>query len=831
MANIIKCPVCGESNLLDQEFCQFCRSRLQPLTGNLKGADAPIKPGQMPTKKNTAELEPILPQWLREARDSARKSTDNDLPQEDRSKPEFSPASSSDLLAGLHSQKEDDTEEDGIPDWLASITGDSAKSKKGLAESPEVRWVELGGAKDFAEEETPESATTESSQLTENVSAKSQTDQESELKDWFKSASDFQAPQQPESEPASPEASPDWLRQMVADSESQQPEKTPPAEEYTPPAVADSPDWLRNLSSKSEAQDNSAKVEDHTIEAAASPDDEPDWLRAMGGLPTQPKSADPVNLPESGPGAFEAAESQSDELPSWLQSLPPVEDEKQDTIPQWLREEKPASAEADVPSWLSVMPAMEPAAPEVEQPPQEESAKFGDIPDWLKAAAPQSSIFSDHVEEQTQTPSSNLSERLNTSDAPVSQSAPAFSIEESANSAPPAFIGVSSSENIDSLFTDMPDWLSSAKESSSAPSPSPFVNSDAITPGELPSWIEAMRPINAGGSSGSTGGQTLESRGALAGLQGVLPSVPGYAATSKPKAYSIKLQASEEQQGHASMLEQILAAEAEPVPLTSFSSLKTSRLLRGVITFIFILFLTPALFLGTQFFAMPVGVPREVSSAVQVAQSIPEGASVLVAFDYQPARTAEIESASAPIFGMLRNPNLTFISTTEIGGILADRFISGPLSGLPSLNLGYLPGGQMGIRAFADKPSITSPQLQGINSLSQFAVLIIVTDSSSSARSWIEQTSFIRGEIPVLVISSAQAAPMIQPYYDSGQISGLVAGIYGGAVVEQNNGGSARRYWDAYSIGMLLAIVLILFGGLLNFVLGLRDHTASRETK
>jgi hypothetical protein len=76
MANVIKCPACGENNLSDQEFCQYCQTRLQPLTGNLKGADAPLKPGQNPTKKNTGELEPILPQWLREARSSARQTTE-----------------------------------------------------------------------------------------------------------------------------------------------------------------------------------------------------------------------------------------------------------------------------------------------------------------------------------------------------------------------------------------------------------------------------------------------------------------------------------------------------------------------------------------------------------------------------------------------------------------------------------------------------------------------------------------------------------------------------------------------------------------------------------
>jgi hypothetical protein len=205
-----------------------------------------------------------------------------------------------------------------------------------------------------------------------------------------------------------------------------------------------------------------------------------------------------------------------------------------------------------------------------------------------------------------------------------------------------------------------------------------------------------------------------------------------------------------------------------------------------------------------------------------------------VAFDYEPARVGELEAAAAPIFKLLQQPNLTFISTNETGAMLAERFISGPLadtdkSGFEYRNLGYLPGGQMGIRALAQNPAQTFPELAGITSISQFTALIIITDSADSARTWIEQTSFTESAIPIMIISSAQAAPMIQPYYDSQQISGLVSGLYGAAVFEQNSGGDpgiTRGYWDAYSLGMLLAMVLIVGGGLWNLALGLRNRSA-----
>jgi hypothetical protein len=888
MADIIKCPVCGESNLPDQEFCQYCQSRLQPLTGNLKGADAAIKPGQAPTKKNTAELEPILPQWLRDARDSARKSAEDNVSQAGQQPQEsFSASSTPDLLAGLQSQT--GSEEEETPDWLANITGAAAKPKKPQTESPEVRWVELGGAKDFAQEES-EAEPFMPSWLEGIAPAEPQANEKDELTDWFRKTDDSQKPQQPEpqispfdnssSMPAQPAESgdtPDWLKKMAAESAESNDALFNDSSQSSNPLSSNTPDWLRQMAAEDDApkndlnatpsdapdwlrqmvtddntqNDNVQTLSAGTFDAPATTEsiDAPDWLRAMGDLQDQPPGTDSAAFSEAGSAESEASEGASANVPDWMKDFPSTESGQpsQTATPSWLKEEEPAaSAGTEVPSWLSSTPT-----PQQEPAPAQDEAAFGDIPSWLKAAAPQSSVYESSSVEPTPaatTPASDSPDWLNafksidTPDAPDQTAPPAFTPDSQSN------------ENVDALFAEMPDWLSSATDTPSASSASSSSNStsvtdaDALTPGELPSWVQAMRPVDTGSSSRSSSSslpsdQTLESRGALAGLQGVLPSVPGYAPTSKPKAYSIKLQASEEQQAHATLLEQILAAETEPVPIASFSALTTSRVLRWFLAVALFAVLITVLFLHTQIFPRPLGVPPEINGAFQVSQSIPEGAPVLAVFDYEPARAGEMEAAAAPMFNLLKQLNFTFISTNETGAILADRFISQPFadtnkSGFQVLNVGYLPGGQMGIRAFAQDPEQTTPQLKGITSLSQFTALIIITDSADSARSWIEQTSSVRGAIPIVIISSAQAAPMIQPYYESQQISGLVNGLYGSAVFEQineqNNGGIpgiSRSYWDAYSLGMLLAMILIVGGGLWNLILGLRNRVTAGDAK
>ena len=981
----IKCPVCGEKNPAELEFCQACRSSLRPSSGTEIG----FKPGQAPTKKTTADLEPVLPQWLRDARDTARstmkeESTEPIRPAQET--PRIPPSSApNDLLAGLQAQSQGDDEEE-VPDWLASITGAGTSSKKPKEDAGDAGWMDLGVPKDSASESDAPSWLASLSPLQES------TPEENELTAWMRESSEATPPQTPNADTN------DWLRQMAVDSSfSSDPE---PGESFdAPPVISDTPDWLKQM-----AADVDAKKEDQQPSFAPTPfdtSDTPDWLKQMTAdegvssftfPPTdssdtpdwlKPMAADVSAQNNDTP--FPAEPAETSDAPDWFKQMSAADNETQDigesfnaapvasdapdwlskfsqdeaapidtgvsdpssaitpdamdwlgaldqpetqqpqsvesavfTEPvdlesdapdsssaaslDWLKGLEPAApaaaasteeldwlkglqqtdtgsgqpAQSDVPVWLSDVAPTDPTSKEESfpNPFAREDVELGDVPGWLKAVAPSSSIFGESSDEpaaETSPASDSSSDWLNAFRAMDDAKPPVF---EAGDAVPPAFVSEigPGENNVDELFTDMPDWLSSSVDvpASSTPITSPSSNTsnvDNLEAGELPSWVQAMRPVDAGdtqlSSSALAADQSIETRGALAGLMGVLPAAPNYAPTSKPKAYSIKLQANDEQQVHAALLEQIVSAETEPVPIASFTALRSSRSLRWALAFLLFVGILSVLTLGTQFFSMPVGKTIEIDSAQRVAQSIPEGAPVLVVFDYEPARVGEMESAAAPFFDemiLLRHPRLSFISTNETGASLAERFMSGPLAGHGYqngeryLNLGYLPGGSVGINSFALNPAqaapyafgqsteimnltLTSawaqPPLAGVTSLSQFSAFIIITDNADSARAWIEQTTPARGQIPLVVISSAQAAPMLQPYYASKQISGLVGGLYGGAMYKQNSNlaGSARTYWDAFSIGMLLAMALILGGGLWNLALGLRDRAAARKAE
>ena len=155
------------------------------------------------------------------------------------------------------------------------------------------------------------------------------------------------------------------------------------------------------------------------------------------------------------------------------------------------------------------------------------------------------------------------------------------------------------------------------------------------------------------------------------------------------------------------------------------------------------------------------------------------------------------------------------------------------------LNLGYLPGGAAGVLGFSKNPKGTMPvaangsqawesaALQGVNNISDFATIILLSDDAENARIWIEQLEADNalGNASFIVVSSGQSGPMILPYLQSGQVDGIVIGLDNNASIEQYNAGRpglARGYWDAYGFGLLVAVAIIILGSFWNLISALQ---------
>ncbi len=496
--------------------------------------------------------------------------------------------------------------------------------------------------------------------------------------------------------------------------------------------------------------------------------------------------------------------------------------------PKRLKSGGTTQEEVDLPDWMK--PVSEP------EPRKQEPAGEAPLPDWMAS-------FREKVAsaEQQPTPEQPAPEQP----APELPSAPAFSDDS-----------LTSEQTSDLFSGEMPDWLSNIapaapaepvapvmRKTESAPVPGETPQ-ELISPAELPSWVQAMRPVetvlpDAEAVFPLVDGP-VEKEGPLAGLQGVLPLAGELFQPGRSKAQALLLQVSDAQQADASLLEKMLASETEAEPLRGGGMLASQRVLRWVLSALLVGLISIFLLTRMQSAPMPASLPDEAWQVLPVMDALPADAPVLMIFDYEPALAGELEIAAAPFVDHLlglRHPRLTLLSTSPTGGALAERFLKNTQSqhdyqqDRDYINLGYLPGGTIGILSFAENPRLAlplpawdQPPAQAVKQLSDYAAILLLTDSAGTARAWVEQTTNRRQGVPMLVVSSAQAAPMIQPYLLSGQVNGLVSGVLGGAAFEgtDQSGAYVRGIWDAFNYATLLAAVLMVLGGLWNLIAGAR---------
>lgn len=867
MADIL-CPNCNMPNPDDQNVCSFCR---QPL--HVAADDEAIRPGDMPTKKNTSELEPILPQWLREARTRARENAEEDQAEQvtaESAKPAAEESSAPDWLAGLEAAAKEDNEED-IPDWMRGMTPSkpavsTLKREQPAKEEPktftrrqEISWEEepapaprpveppptgpLGATQSEdgipywlknIQEEAPEEkkevdnflAKKEEPTPQGNVSPfESGTFRPNtgELINWLDKMSPQvgeQAPSMPSPDLPASEPLPDWISRL--DSE---PAEAAPA---APVSNDFNFDWLKEESSKpftpfqpSQMEQESSHAEKPIEEAA--PAELPDWME-----PGDETSQQPLTFASLEPSAESPAspEEEKEEVPDWLNTMSAAE-----TPPG-------APVQENVPDWMHSA---------AEASPVEQTQPSSDLPDWMKTFAsepspaetptsvPEASNLPDWIQPMPQEPASRM-EEASAFDwiTPESASHPPAE-QPSGLTNVPAFVAGDDALNTGELFSaEMPDWLSGiapteSKSAANIPQPETPAG-ESIAPAELPSWVQAMRPVEAAlpGTPATQEPITgpAESQGPLAGLRGVLPDMPGLATSGKPKIYSIRLEPTADQQQHASLLEKMLEDETQAKPMRAGSfMLGSQRVLRWVVTLILIGLISFVVFARLQITPLPAALSQEGALVLPVLDAVPSDAPVLLVFDYEPALAGELEVTAASFLDRLtalRNPQYSVLSTSPTGAALAERFFKNSDTILPEriTSLGYLPGESSGILSFAIQPRGT----ENVSAFSDYASMVLLTDRAESARAWVEQTTDYRGGRPLVVISSAQAAPMIQPYLISGQVNGLLSGLRDGAAFEGLSGqsGVARRYWDAYNLSLLVIVILIFFGGMWNLFAGLR---------
>jgi hypothetical protein len=351
-------------------------------------------------------------------------------------------------------------------------------------------------------------------------------------------------------------------------------------------------------------------------------------------------------------------------------------------------------------------------------------------------------------------------------------------------------------------------------------------------------------PVFADGDERVAGG------GPLAGLRGILPAEPDLAAEHAPTLQPLVATPSAAEAAHASVLAQLIATEGDARPLPARPTLSSQGVLRLLLALALIGAVLFGLFaesfgLGAWRAPLPEYAPETGAANVLIA-NLPPGAPVLVAFDYEPAFSGELNLLARTLLDhlMLKGAFLTLVSTNSSGPLLAEGVISALQAdyghtyqpGVGYLNLGQIAGGPAGLAGFAATPALNLPQslagmaawngapLQAEQGLAQFALVLVLTDSPDTARIWIEQVEPKLGATPLLLGVSAQAEPLVRPYYAGRdpQVNGLVTGLAGAVAYERLQGRQTPEGgpWSPFSLAGLTAIVLVLVSGILSALRG-----------
>jgi len=611
-------------------------------------------------------------------------------------------------------------------------------------------------------------------------------------------------------QPAEPPADSDWMADFDAPAAGEP--AVPPA---IPTAPAEVPDWLRDFQNTPPAA-TATPAEGQSeaqSETPAAPADVPDWLRDFQASPTPPTTAPLSQTEDQAAPEPPAAEgvllpNSNDKTPDWLSEFyaaPTVDSTGKQTEADtdWMKDLNDSSAQhesrqpadtlpgADLPDWLRS--ASQPAA-------QDNAGGDQELPDWLKKEGGRLQPFSQQ--------------------------------EPIADEAAPPFASREMSELLEGVSSESPQALETSVAG----------EKDMLEPAQLPNWLQAMRPVESGVSSIPTSeadDSRVEKSGPLAGLRGVLPGEDLVSKYRKPPIYTNKLQVSEKQHLHTSLLEGLVNEETQSQPLPG-ESIRASQLITRLLVAVLLI----ALIVLPPLLGFKLAVPSALRAAqpgvnlmAQSLTSLPRSSYVLVVADFEAGLTGELKAAAQPVLRDLqkRQARVVLASTLPAGPVLGEMLLKDAKI-TPLANLGYLAGGAQTLKRLAAPASKELPDplaqiapfiypggrswndvadLRGLHAVTDFQRIVVLTDSVETARAWVEQVQPGLGtKTQLVMVSSAQAAPLLRTYLESGQVHGLVSGVAGGAAYEQFTGqpGLAADSWTAYQLSMLAVIFLIVAG-------------------
>jgi len=657
--------------------------------------------------------------------------------------------------------------------------------------------------------------------------------------DWLNNLRDNSpAPQgddQPE-EPANSSESPNeevpaWLARIRTREQSERAASEDALSASSEELSSEIPDWLNEFNPDQEKEKPDAIL---PASASAQPENEDDdWLKKLESWQSEPTSSPEKTSTDVTVGSREKPAEKN-----------PIEDEAvtppdsaliKDSAPEWLQAfvQEPKSTPAAQQGNLSVQqPSTSAFLPAERTPKNEEDSLLRDSePGQISPTA--ESIESSELD--TALAPSQPGEENETWLSSYKKIHPDKDIKEQVIPAPVDQDQTKAPFNENSLM----DWM---KPIDPVTNPSQKEPVPQLEPAALPAWLQALSlKHNGKASAPSHSSSDFSDFGPLAGIEGTLPGEELNQFYKRPQTFSGLLKTTESQQVRSKLLKNIADQthwEDENLEEKPHSHIWIFRLIVTVLMLAAVFI--PLLFTQISSIA-PSLYPDEVVQTFNTVNALSGGKPVLIAADFDGSLFGELNWSYQPLLAHLmeRNIPIAFLSTNSEGTTLLNQSASTLIKQYPAyassdkwMNLGYLAGGSIGLQGLAQNIQTTMPLNSALQSawlskpfdtvkrISDFGALIVITENADTGKYWIEQVKPSLGTTPMLVVISAQSAPLLQPYYASGQISGYLSGLNSAVAYEAltKTPQNATAHLSSFQITMVLAIMLVLIGGIVSLI-------------
>jgi hypothetical protein len=251
-----------------------------------------------------------------------------------------------------------------------------------------------------------------------------------------------------------------------------------------------------------------------------------------------------------------------------------------------------------------------------------------------------------------------------------------------------------------------------------------------------------------------------------------------------------------------------------------------------------------------------------VKAAYYTVEGLDEDDRVLVSLDLDPAATPELEPYYRAVMLQLKRKRVKIVLATTwyAAPPLAERWITETVEGriakpgdasyagvrdepyvknVDYVWLGFREGREATIHGMATDLRGTFdhqaadgtrlddiPIMQGIRTVADFDLIVMVSAGYPGIKEYIQQAQG-RGNVRMVGACTAVSVPEYTPYYNAGQLLGLVGGMSKAAEYEQLVGklGTATAGTDVLNLGHLVVIGAIVLGNAIHFSARRRRRT------